>query len=290
MSPEPVLLTHADTDRHPAFLGYVQRIFPGLDFGPWYRRRGWTPAYEVHAVADQGDLLAAVAVTRATAVVAGQEHRGAQLGAVGVVPELRGRGLMRPLLERVLARLEREVDLVHLYANETVLDFYPRFGFRRVEETDFELAVALAPGPTPAPCLDLDDDARRAAWLEACARALPPTERFGMRGYGSVALWHASVLYPRAVRVLASGEAYAVAVQQGDTLHLLDLAAPRRFDLLPVLPALLEAPIARVRFGFCPERWCPAARPTGAHEHALFVRTALALPAEPVLLPALSQT
>jgi ribosomal protein S18 acetylase RimI-like enzyme len=290
MSPEPVLLTHADFDRHPAFLRYIQRIFPGLDFGPWYRRGGWTPAYEVHAVADAGELLAAVAVMRATAVIAGREHQGAQLSAVGVVPEARGRGLMRTLLERVLARLEAEVELLHLYANETVLDFYPRFGFRRMEETDFELAVALAPGPPPTPCLDLDDAAGRAAWLAACARALPPTERFGMRAYGAAALWHASALHPPAVRVLAEGEAYAVTVQRGDTLHLLDLAAPRRFNLLPILPALLEAPIARVRFGFCPERWCPAARPTGPHDDALFVRTALVLPAEPVLLPALSHT
>ncbi len=111
-----------------------------------------------------------------------------------------------------------------------------------------------------------------------------------MRGYGTVALWHASVLYPRGVRVLAGGEAYAVAEQRGDTLHLLDLAAPRRFNLLAVLPALADAPVTRVRFGFCPESWCPAARPTGAHDDALFVRTALALPAEPVLLPSLSQT
>jgi GNAT superfamily N-acetyltransferase len=290
MVPEPVLLTHADADWQPAFLRYVQRIFPGLDFGPWHRRHGWTPAYEVHAFADGGELIAGVGVMRATAVVTGREHRGAQLGAVGVVPEARGRGLMRALLEHVLARLEREVELFHLYANETVLDFYQRFGFRRVEETDFELAVALTPGPNPAPRLDLDDAAPRAAWLEACARALPPTERFGMRGYGAAALWHASVLHPGAVRVLAGEEAYAVTVQRGDTLHLLDLAAPRRFDLLSVLPALLEAPIARVRFGFCPECWCPAARPTGAHDDPLFVRTALALPAEAVLLPALSQT
>lgn len=290
MSLEPVLVTHADAGQHPGFLRHVQRIFPGLDFGPWHRRGGWTPAYEVHGIADRGELLATVAVTRATAVVAGREHRGAQLGAVGVVPEARGRGLLRSLLERVLARLEPEVELVHLYANEKMLDLYPRFGFRRVEETDFELPVALAPGPTPAPRIDLDDAAARAAWLDACARSVPPTERLGWRGYGTVALWHASVVHPGAVRVLAAGDAYAVAVQEGDTLHLLDLAAPRRFDLLPVLPSLLDAPIARVRFGFCPERWCPAARPIGPHEEPLFVRTALALPAGPVRLPALSQT
>jgi ribosomal protein S18 acetylase RimI-like enzyme len=287
---EPVLLSHADVDRHPAFFRYVQRVFPGLDFGPWYRRHGWTPTYEVHAVVDGDELVAAVGVARATAVVAGREHRGAQLGAVGVIPEARGRGLIRGLLEHVLAQLEPAVEVFHLYANETVLDLYPRFGFRRVEETEFEFAVALAPTPTPAPRVDLDDDVARAAWLEACARSLAPTERFGMRGYGATALWHASVLHPRAVRVLERGEVYVVAEQREDTLHVLDVAAPRRFDLLPLLPSLLEAPVTRVRFGFCPERWCPAARPTGPHDGALFVRTALALPEGPVLLPVLSQT
>lgn len=290
MTLQPLRIGHADTARHDAFLRYVPRVFPRIDFRPWYARGGWTPDYEAHVLARADEIVANVSVMRMRLVICGRDVRGAQLGAVGCVPEVRGRGLMRPLLERVLAHLEPEVDLLLLHANESALDFYPRFGFRRLRESVFELELALDPAPTPAPRLDLDDPSQRAAWLAACARSVPPTERFGVRDYGPVALWHACVFYPRDVHVLSEGDTYAVAVQRGDTLHLLDLAAPRRFELLPVLPRLVSAPVARVRFGFCPELWCPTAHVVEPSDDLLFVRGALALPAEPFLLPVLAET
>jgi predicted N-acetyltransferase YhbS len=291
MARHALRIAHADTGLHDAFLRYVPRVFPGLDFRPWVLRRGWTSAYEAHALAEGDEIVANVSVMRMRVLIGGREIRGAQLGAVGCVPEVRGHGLMRPLLERVLAQLESEVDLVFLYANDGVLDFYPRFGFRRVRESDFELDLALDPALTPARRLDLDDPSQRGAWLTACAQSLPPTERFGVRDHGSVALWHACNFYPRGVHVLSEGDTYAVAVQRGDTLHLLDLAARQRFDLRSVLPRLIREPIARVRFGFCPERWCPEARAVGPSDEALFVLGGpAAFPAEPFKLPMLAQT
>ncbi len=290
MALDPLRITHADAKRHEAFLRYVPRVFPGLDFRPWYAWGGWTSAYEAHAFAEAGEIVANVSVMRMRLVVGGQEIRGAQLGAVGCVPERRGRGLVRALLERALAQVEPEADLIFLYANEGVLDLYPRFGFRRVGESLFELELALDPALAPAPRLDLDDASRRAGWLSACARSVPATERFGARDYGPVALWHACNAYPRDVRLLEEWNAYVVAVQRGDTLHLLDVASPRRFDLLPVLPRLIGEPVARIRFGFCPERWCPAARAVGPSDEALFVRGALPLPVEPFGFPMLART
>jgi ribosomal protein S18 acetylase RimI-like enzyme len=290
MSLQPVRITHADPARHEAFLRYVPRVFPRADFRRWHALGGWTADYEAHGVADGDELVANVSVMRMRLVIDGREVRGAQLGAVGSVPERRGQGLVRPLLERVLAALDRKVELVLLYANETVLDFYPRFGFRRVPERVFELEAALLPAPTPAPRLSLDDPAQRARWLDACARALPPTERFGARDYGAIALWHVCNFHPRDAYVLEGGDAYAVAVQRGDTLHLLDLAATRPFDLLAAIPGLLHGPAARIRFGFCPERWCPDARAVEPGEDPLFVRGDLSLPTEPFAFPALAHT
>lgn len=290
MALHPLRIIHTDAGGQEAFLRYIPRIFPRLDFRPWYLRGGWTSAYEAHALAQDDEVVANVSVMRMRLLVGGREVRGAQLGAVGCVPEMRGRGLMRPLLERVLSRLESEVNLFLLYANDGVLDFYPRFGFRQVRESVFELEHALEPALPPAPRLDLDDPSQRAAWLEACANSLPPTERFGMRDYGSAALWHVCLFHPHDVHVLCEGNTYAVAVQRGDTLHLVDLAAARRFNLLPVLPRLIREPVARIRFGFCPDLWLPMARAIGLSDEALFIRGNLGLPVEPFKLPMLAQT
>jgi len=54
------------------------------------------------------------------------------MGFYIVKPEYRGRGLLRQLMEQI----DRKYAGVPMYlsANDTVLDFYPRFGFRRFTE------------------------------------------------------------------------------------------------------------------------------------------------------------
>lgn len=49
-------------------------------------------------------------------------------------PDYRGRGLSCWLIDRVLEDFEQQVDFVFLYANDSVLDFYPKFGFKRAPE------------------------------------------------------------------------------------------------------------------------------------------------------------
>ncbi|WP_165778752.1 hypothetical protein [Leptospira perolatii] len=41
------------------------------------------------------------------------------------------------LMKDALSDYEGKVDLFFLFANESVLDFYPKFGFRKIEETIF---------------------------------------------------------------------------------------------------------------------------------------------------------
>ncbi|MGI5863237.1 MAG: GNAT family N-acetyltransferase [Myxococcales bacterium] len=287
-TPTVVRIGANDTAQHAAFLRYTRRLFPGLDFGPWYDRGGWVPEYEANAIEEAGEIVANASVMRMQLVIDGAPVRGVQLGAVGSMPERRGAGLVRRLLEDTLERLADESELVFLFANP-VVDFYPRFGFRRVVESRFELDLAFAPGH-PAPRVDLDPATEREAWLAALTRAPSPTARFGARGYGSVALWHVSNFYPTAVRRLAP-DAYAVAVQEGDRLELLDLAAPEGFDLAGALPRLAEAPVARVGFGFAPERFFPEAAARLDPDSMLFVRgKAGQLGASPFRFPALAQT
>ena len=77
-------------------------------------------------------------------VLRGEWITGWQLGAVGVVPQWRGRGLQRQIMQSLLGHVD-EKDIVFLFANDTVLDFYPLFGFRRVIESVFAAESNVKP-------------------------------------------------------------------------------------------------------------------------------------------------
>jgi hypothetical protein len=129
----------------------------------------------------------------------------------------------------------------------------------------------------------------RGGWTSAYASHALADESGEIVANVSAALWNVLAFHRKDVHTLAPG-VHVVAVQRGDVLDLVDVAAPARFDLLAALPRLVRAPISRVRFGFCPEVWCPSARAVGPSDDALFVRDPAAPGPEPFKLPALAQT
>jgi GNAT superfamily N-acetyltransferase len=290
MSLSAITITHADAALHEAFLRYVPRVFPSIDFRAWHARGGWTDRYRVFALFDGEEILASASLFQMDLVLEGQRVRGQQLGAVGTLDSQRGRGFSRAVMERLLAHT-RDDDLVFLFANDSVLDFYPRFGFSRMREQVFRMPFEARPAGEPLRTLDLSVAEDRACLARIAARAEPVTQRFGARDYGSVVLWYACNFFPRALRHVPELDAVIAVAQQGDRLHVLDVQAPGPLDLRALVPRLIEAPITSLELFFTPERLLPAAAPSAEYtESPLFVRGPHRLPAGPFKYPVFAQT
>lgn len=61
-------------------------------------------------------------------------------------PQYRCRGLSAALIQEVLQEWRDRCNGFYLYANQTVLDFYPRFGFERAIETQYALPLTINGG------------------------------------------------------------------------------------------------------------------------------------------------
>jgi GNAT superfamily N-acetyltransferase len=285
----PLVLGPHSRDWHGAYFHFVQGIFPGLDFLRWYAHGGWTDSYEAHVLCDGPEIVANVAITHQELLISGQPCRGAQLGAVGVAPKWRGQGLQRRLMGEVMGQLQAGVGLLFLFANDEVLDFYPRFGFRRIAESIHGVEHTVVPSGNRIRCLDVEQPSDRALLARLSANRQPLTERFGARNYGSLLLFYASSLHRCDFFVVPGREALVVARQQDDVLTLLDVIADHPFDLVPYLARLTESPVRRIEFGFTPELWWPDACPLRAPEGStLFVRGDVTLPSEPFTFPVLA--
>lgn len=287
MTSRLLALRAADLAAHERFHAFVPLTFRTVDFRRWEARGGWNEDYTAWLLEDGADIVASVGVTRMRLALGGELRDGYQLGAVATHPERRGRGHSRVLLDAVLADIGAAPVL--LFANERVLDFYPRFGFHAVGQRRFAADLALGPAASPARRCDVADAAAREALAALCAGAVVNDAAFGARDYYSTLLWH---LTYRPIRAywLADGDAVAAVEQDGDTLILHDLIARRPFDLAAALPSVIGAPIAHIEFGFQPHRWWPQARDIGVYAGSpLFVRNLPAL-GTALRFPDLAQT
>ena len=148
-----------------SFFALARRVF-GLSFEEWHRAGWWTDRYVPYTmVYRDGSAAANVSVNRIDTVWRGEALRLVQLGTVMTAPEHRGKGLARSLMEAVLDDWGRTCDGVYLYANDTVLEFYPKFGFVPAREHVCTLplpAQVTAPAEGGFARLDMDTQAGRA--------------------------------------------------------------------------------------------------------------------------------
>ena len=98
-----------DHAAHERFHAFVPLTFRGVDFRRWDERGGWNDDDEAWLLEHDGEAVASTGLTRMRLLVAGEECRGYQLGAVSTHPVRRGRGY-----SRILLAVERRGDTLVL--------------------------------------------------------------------------------------------------------------------------------------------------------------------------------
>lgn len=290
MNTNVVLIDEHRIELHDAFLSFVPRVFPSISFRRWYELNGWAAEYRAFAIMDGDQIIANVSVQRTELIIDGRPRVGWQLGAVGVLAEHRGRGLQRTLLQHVLDQLEHD-DVVFLFANEDVLDFYPLFGFRRVTEWLYGAEHLVEPAVGNLRRMSIDSAKDRGLLARLAATTVPVTQRFGARNYGDVLLWYWSNYHRDDFYYHEFDDAIVVAEQDMEVLRVLDVLAAKTIDLESYLPQLVTERVDHVEFGFTPERIWPRAEPLFEYpESPLFVLGDVELPKAAFKFPVLSQT
>lgn len=272
---------HAQPAVRASFNDLTRRVF-GFDFEAWDRAGLWTERYRPHALLCGDRVVANVSVNRMRFRAFGRPLELAQLGTVMTDPAFRGQGLARRLMEEVLCRLPEDV---YLFANDTVLDFYPRFGFRRGEEHQYSRAVQPARLTTARP-LDPAQPTTRAL-LEQLLTEARPCEALCLEDNAQLYLFYLLGPMKNCLYELPEHAGLAIAEQAGEELTLHALLSDRPAEWA----AGCFAGVRTLRLAYTPAQtagYTPA--PYHEEDTTLFYRgSALkSLLARPVLFPSLS--
>ena len=103
----------------------------GLDFEEWYQNGYWTENYIPYSVIDSGEVIANASVNIMNFDYMGKQKKYVQIGTVMTKVAYRNQGLSKKLIEEIIKDYKYSADGFFLYANDSVLNFYPKFGFRK---------------------------------------------------------------------------------------------------------------------------------------------------------------
>jgi len=116
----------------------------GINFENWYRNGFWKDNYIPYSVVIDGEVVSNVSVNACNMNYKGQIVKLIQLGTIMTDDDHRGNGYASALMEEVLKDYDGKVDGIYLFANDSVLEFYPKFGFREAKEYQFTKDVTIS--------------------------------------------------------------------------------------------------------------------------------------------------
>ena len=109
----------------------------GFDFETWYQEGYWGEGHIPYTLFDGQSAVSNVSVNKIKFSVLGEEKEYIQLGTVMTDKAYKKQGLSSYLIKRAIDDTKSECDLIYLFANKNVLDFYPKFGFRETKEYNY---------------------------------------------------------------------------------------------------------------------------------------------------------
>ncbi|MFD1032656.1 GNAT family N-acetyltransferase [Metaplanococcus flavidus] len=227
----------------------------GLDFRGWYNRGYWDDNYIPYSFVDEGKIIANASVFKMSVIIQGIAYNGIQIGTVMTDVAYRNQGLSKQLMEQIMKEHENACDFMYLFANDTVLDFYPRFGFTRLNESEFFLEVEKSSiqrnEETEVERLTIENDL---ALLERYAKdRYVNSTVLDVKHSESLLMFYFTLVFPNSIFYLEELETVVLMAEESGTLHIYDIISLKAPDIEGLLASILEETTEKAVFHFTPD-------------------------------------
>ena len=220
----------------------------GLNFENWYQMGYWTDNYDPYSIWMDGKIVANVSLNRTDMVIGGERKRLYQLGTVMTDPDYRNRGLIRT----IMAEIEKDTadaDGIYLFANDNVVDFYPKFGFAPGKEYLYTRPVTQT-GKNRMVSVSMADPENRAKLARAMDKSTFQTGCTMVDNPGLI-FFYAAQFMRDCVYYCEDLDYWAIAEQENGELLLHNIFAAVDISLDDVIAAF-GADVNHVTLGFAP--------------------------------------
>jgi GNAT superfamily N-acetyltransferase len=239
-----------------SFNELAKKVFK-LDFKEWYDRGCWNDNYICYSYLDGDQVIANASINKMIITSNGKEYKALQIGTLMTHPDYRYQGLAGKLMNHIIDKYEKEYDFIYLFANGTVLDFYPKFGFERVQESSFTLMVSnLKKWVVPKSAirkLDINNEEDFQLMKQFATERIPVSSRFGVKNNEHLLTFYFILVFQNATYYLEAEDAIVLFKRENNRLHIFDIVCKKTIDLETVVNHLLSEDTEMVHFYFVPD-------------------------------------
>ena len=223
----------------------------GFNFRKWYEVGYWGKGYIPYSLLDGNKLVANVSVSIMKINILEEERIYIQIGTVMTDEEYRNQGLSRFLMDKVLSEWENKCDCIYLFANDTVLDFYPKFGFERVYEYQCSQKKKKETSNEKIRKINIDDNNDKGL-LENIINNSIQISKLHVKENKNLIMFYCLGFLKDNIYYIENYNAIAICEYHGEELFIQDIFMDKEIDLNIVINSLTNKETKVIRLGFTP--------------------------------------
>ncbi|EGW38753.1 GNAT family N-acetyltransferase [Desulfosporosinus sp. OT] len=229
----------------------TQKIF-GFNFEQWYQDGYWKNQYIPYSLIDGDKIVSNVSVNIMDFKVFGEEKRYIQLGTVMTNPDYRKQGLSRVLTKKAIADYRDKCDLIYLFANSSVLNFYPKFGFEELKQYQCIKKADAIHIDVSVKKLNMSDENDRNCVIDKVMHAVP-VSKVSMYTNAELIMFYCTLFMKNNVYYLENYDAVVIADFTENTMEIMDIFCTENISLNKMLNVLTNESVKRIALSFTPQ-------------------------------------
>lgn len=269
------IITNYKNDSHlrESFFTLSELTF-GINFKEWFNLGYWTEAYQCFSIVEDNKIVANVSASLLDLVIDYKAYKAIQIGTVMTHPDYRGRGYARQLLEEVIEHYEQQTDFIYLFANDKVLDFYPKFGFSERQQSTYKVqASTIAQIPSPLKKLSMDSEKDRQLLFDFAKNRVPISQAFGTQNSAGLLMFYAIVVLRNVIYYDQNNEAIYIVKEQDRVMTVYDILTKQPHPLTALLATINSESLQQFDLYFTPDHDIPSEKGVNLDDGTLFVKS-----------------
>lgn len=220
-----------------------------LSFENWYNSGYFDGKHVPYTLFDGDKAVANISVNFMDVVFEGHRKKYVQLGTVMTDKEYRGKGLQKYIFIEIMKDLQGKADAIFLFANKTVLEFYPKLGFVKDEEYAFAKTINGTLGNLRQ--LDMTNPDDVAMVKKYYEKGNPFSDMTVVDGFG-LEMFYLGGPYSECVYYMSEYDAVVILEKDKNSLTVLDIFCTADKDMDDILSALCHGETV-INLGFTPK-------------------------------------
>lgn len=242
-----------NTTYRKSFNKLAKTVF-GIDFENFYQSGYWKDRYVCYSYIDKDSIISNVSVNKLDMIINGEKIKALQIGTVMTHPQYRGKGLAGKLINHVLEKYEDEYEIIYLFANKKVLDFYPKYGFKPLKQSQFILDMNMEfYKVSQIRKLDIMKAEDIETIQKLAIKRVPASRILGIDNAHHLLMFYCLYAYGECIYYIDDLEALVIYEKDNGVIHIYDIVSKEKLDFSEIISRIGSDRDYRVVFHFTPD-------------------------------------